>query len=153
MYASNPHPKEIMMSIGSDWKAKLDVSERMGQERKTAEMLLHCQVEAEKIIAGLPAAIDRAAREGKGTINILDRDLGFSGVAGNDVDQLMESVDRMRNHTTRDLSINDLAGTARILFEWCSHNGLKCYVQRTGKVPGDGDSYGLFAHPCELTDR
>lgn len=128
-----------MSNLGNTWRARL--SENVLQQERDAAAKKHQeqQAEADRLIQKIPALIEDAAKKNQDTINVLGRHLVGSDVACGNVDSFITNV----GHCP--ILSKQLAGAARIVFDWCDANGLVCETKMI-RVSFDHE-YDLIARP------
>lgn len=100
---------------------------------------------ADAIVAGIPARIAEATKQKKGWIDLTNGWVTFDDVAGDRKDKVDELSDRLCREK-RPLKPSDLAGSFRMVVEWCERNGLECFL-RAEKIPLNDFEYHFCARP------
>ena len=128
-----------MSNLGNAWRARLATNVAQ-QAQNDGEIERQKQkAEADRLIEMIPARIDAAAQKNENMINVLGRHLVFSDVSCGNVDIFIAAVGN------RPVLAEQLAGTARIVFDWCDANGLACETKGV-RVAFDRE-YDLVARP------
>jgi len=119
------------MNLGEAWRSRLD-------EIAAAEEA--AQAVAQEAIEKMPGLITQATDKGEKSINIPFRLVQHRDVTCGNVESLWKM------HHDKSLTHDHLVGAARIVLDWCSANGLECFL-KSEKVPKGDFMYSLCARP------
>ena len=128
-----------MSNLGNIWRARLEANASQQAQSAAIKAQRVFLDEANRLIEKIPELIEVATQKNEDTINVLGRCLVSSDVVNNDVDVFIASIGNGI------IQAQQLAGTARIVFEWCDANGLACETHGF-KVSYDRE-YNLIARP------
>ena len=128
-----------MSNLGNIWRARLEANASQQAQSAAIKAQRVFLDEANRLIEKIPELIEVATQKNEDTINVLGRCLVSSDVVNNDVDVFIASIGNGI------IQAQQLAGTARIVFEWCDANGLVCDTHGV-KVAFDRE-YNLIARP------
>ncbi len=129
-----------MTTIGKKWLLKQEIVKRQEAAKEGREAW---EAEAKKIIGCIPALINAAVERGESSIKL------YGWMTGSDVPgESRERVDVLydKQRRTTPLKAEDLAGCARIIFDWCAANDLECFMV-SQRIPMNANEYNLYARP------
>lgn len=133
------------MTIGKKWRETSKHDQIMTAEAKRRDDDEKTRRMAAEIIAGIPARVKAALAKNEPSIQVSEGWVDFSDVAGTHPDKVDQLVERL-GRENRVLRAGDLAGVARIVFEWCDANDLECFFVAES-IPLNEDEYNLHARP------
>ncbi|HEU0051508.1 MAG TPA: hypothetical protein VFQ60_05665 [Patescibacteria group bacterium] len=113
-----------MATIGEQWRQAQDVAARRNQEDESSAREQRALREAEVIIRTLQ---EKISSDLSAPSHLAFGHVTFEDVAGTDKDKVDQLYLRLLKES-RTLSSGDLAGRAKIVFEWCERNDLECFL-------------------------
>lgn len=121
------------MTIGQEWKKHRQTMAKADAWAEQQTM----QEEARQAIAKIPALVAKAQEDREGCIRAMPRSLEGADTACGNIHHLVHDLEGRRA-----LAAEDLAGAARLIYDWCAENDLACNIARAF-----GGSFALIALP------
>lgn len=128
-----------MTTAGQKWKMMVNQQVQQSNQAEVEAARIRCEEEARFAILRIDSLIDQAFAAKQDFIVVLPSVLNFKDVACGDVDRFVESVG------DNPVVALQLAGRARIVFDWCVANDLVCFVKSAGKILLGDHEYNLIA--------